>query len=114
MNLSVLITAVDKWDRILNYTYNNSSGLLTLISLVTVVKPFPNKPWILRVCNTSPLKTLREKEKLLISSNLQRVENTYSVFYSFGEKSSIYFSLKSSTADSSSLEKSRISRLGKS
>ena len=26
--------------------------------------PFPNKPWFLRVCSTSPLKTLWEKEKI--------------------------------------------------
>ena len=32
-----MITAVDEWDRILNYTSNNSSGLLTLTSLVTMV-----------------------------------------------------------------------------
>ena len=32
-----MITAVDKWDRILNYKYNNSSGLPTLISLLTMV-----------------------------------------------------------------------------
>ena len=37
MNLSILITAVGEWDRILNYTYNNSSGLPTLTSLVTMV-----------------------------------------------------------------------------
>ena len=31
--------------------------------------PFPNKPWFLRVCGTSLLKTLQENEKLLITSN---------------------------------------------
>ena len=31
--------------------------------------PFPDKPWFLRVCSTSLLKTLWEKEKLLITSN---------------------------------------------
>ena len=30
-----------------------------------VVNPFPNKPWFLRVCSTSLLKTLWEKENLL-------------------------------------------------
>ena len=29
-----------------------------------LVKPFPKKPWFLRVCSVSLLKTLREKEKL--------------------------------------------------
>ena len=37
MNLSILITAVDEWDRILNYTFNNSRGLPTLTLLVTMV-----------------------------------------------------------------------------
>ena len=30
--------------------------------------PFPNKPWFLRVCSKSLLKTLWEKEKLLVTS----------------------------------------------
>ena len=33
------------------------------------VNPFPNKPWFLRVCSNSLLKTLWEKEKLLVTSN---------------------------------------------
>ena len=40
--------------------------------------PFPKKLWLLRVCSTSPLKTLWEKEKLLILSNFPF---SYSVFY---------------------------------
>ena len=28
--------------------------------------PFPKRPWFLRICSTSLLKTLREEEKLLI------------------------------------------------
>ena len=43
--------------------------------------PFPNKPWFLRVCNTSLLKTLWEKEKLLVMSNFSF---SHSVFYLFG------------------------------
>ena len=34
-----------------------------------MVNPFQNKPWFLRVCSTSLLKTLWEKEKLLVTSN---------------------------------------------
>ena len=49
---------------------------------------FPNKPWFLRVCRTSLLKTLREKEKLLITSNFSF---SHSVFYPFGEHSAIFF-----------------------
>ena len=33
------------------------------------VNPFPNKPWFLHICSTSLLKTLWEKEKLLVMSN---------------------------------------------
>ena len=51
------------------------------------VNPFPNKPWFLRVCCTSLLKTLWEKEKLLVTSNFSF---SHSVFYSFGELSAIF------------------------
>ena len=43
---------------------------------------FPKKPWFLRVCNTSLLKTLWEKEKLLVTSNFSF---SHSVFYPFGK-----------------------------
>ena len=47
-----------------------------------------NKPWFLTVCScrTSLLKTLWEKEKLLLSSNFSF---SHSIFYLFGELSSI-------------------------
>ena len=45
------------------------------------LNPFPNNPWFLRVCSTSLLKTLWEKEKLLITSNSSF---SHSVFYSLG------------------------------
>ena len=41
---------------------------------------FPNKPWFLRVCSKRLLKTLREKEKLLVTSNFSF---SHSVFYPF-------------------------------
>ena len=37
--------------------------------LLRVINPFPNKPWFLCVCITSLLKTLQEKDKLLVTSN---------------------------------------------
>ena len=49
--------------------------------------PFPNKPWFLRVCCTSLLKTLWEKEKLLVTSNFSF---SHSVFYLFGDLSAIF------------------------
>ena len=50
------------------------------------LNPFPYKPWFLRVCSTSALKTLRKKEKLLIMSNFSF---SHSVFYPFEEVSVI-------------------------
>ena len=44
------------------------------------LNPFPNKPWFLRVCSTSLLKTLQEKEKLLVTSNFSF---SHSVFKRF-------------------------------
>ena len=49
--------------------------------------PFPNKPWFLRVCSTVRLKTLWEKEKLLVKSNFSF---SHSIFYSFREFSAIF------------------------
>ena len=49
--------------------------------------PFPNKPWSLRVCSTGLLKTLREMEKLLMTSNFSF---SHSVFYQFEELSAIF------------------------
>ena len=46
-------------------------------SLTITINPFPNKPWFLRVCITGLLKTLREKEKLLVTSNFS---SSHSVF----------------------------------
>ena len=53
--------------------------------------PFTNKPWFLRVCSTSLLKTLWEKEKLLVTSNFSF---SHSVFYPFGELSTIFIKLE--------------------
>ena len=50
------------------------------------INPFPNKPWFLRVCSISLLKTLWEKEKLLVTSNFSF---SHRVFYPFGELSAI-------------------------
>ena len=44
-------------------------------------------PWFVHVCSTSLLKTLWEKEELLIRSNFSF---SHSVFYPFGELSAIF------------------------
>ena len=69
--------------------------------------PFPNKPCFLRVCCKSLLKTLWEKEKLLVTSNFSF---PHSVFYSFRKLSA---NLKLLSANSFSLDESKICRFGK-
>ena len=66
-----------------------------------LLNPFPNKPWFLHVSSTSLLKTLWEKEKLLVFST--RLENFLSLLSN----------LKLSFANSLSLEESKICHLGK-
>ena len=51
--------------------------------------PFPNKPWVLHVSSTSLLKTLCQKEKLLVT-----ISPFPSVFYIFGELSAIFIEFK--------------------
>ena len=56
-----------------------------------LVNSFPNKHWFLCVGSTSLLKTLWEKEKLLVTSNFSF---SHSVFYPFGEFSAILIKLE--------------------
>ena len=52
---------------------------------------FPNKPWFLHVCRLSLMKTLWEKEKLLVMSNFSF---SHSVFNLFQKLSAIFVKLK--------------------
>ena len=56
-----------------------------------MINPFPNKPWFLSVCRTRLLKTLWEKEKLLVTSNFSF---SNSIFHPFGEYSAIFIKLE--------------------
>ena len=56
------------------------------IVILAMLNPFPNKPLYLRVCSTSLLKTLPEKEKMLTTSN---ASFSPSVFYPYEELSVI-------------------------
>ena len=56
-----------------------------------VFNPFPNKPWFLRVCSTSLLKTPWEKEKLLVTSNFSF---SHSVFYLFRELTAVFITFE--------------------
>ena len=64
-----------------------------------LVNHFPNKPLFLRVCNTSLLKTLWEKEKSLVT-----ILDNFSAFSS---------NLELSSVKTLSLERFKISLLGK-
>ena len=55
------------------------------------INPFPNKPWFLVVCPEGLLKTVLEKEKLLVMSNFSF---SCSVFYPFVELSTILIKFK--------------------
>ena len=55
--------------------------------LLFFINPFAKNPWFLRVCSTSLLKPLWEKEKLLVTSNFSF---SRSVFYPFGQLSAIF------------------------
>ena len=55
------------------------------------VTPFPNKPWLLRVCSTSLMKTLWENKKLIITSNSSF---SHSVFYPSEKLSAIFINFK--------------------
>ena len=56
-----------------------------------VFNPFLNKPLFLRVCSIRLLKTLWEKEKLLVTSNFSF---SHGVFYPFGKLSAIFIKFK--------------------
>ena len=58
---------------------------------IPLLNSFPNKPWFLRVCSWSLLKTLWEKEKLLKMSNFSF---SHRVFYPFEELSAIFIKVK--------------------
>ena len=70
------------------YYFPQQSKTLHFNIFSTFFNPFPNKPWFLRVCSTSLLKTLQEKEKLLVMSF------SHSVFYPFGKLSAIFTKFK--------------------
>ena len=80
-----------RWNcsKLLNFTFLHN--VFYLFNIFNSFNPFPNKPWFLRVCRTSLLKTLWEKEKLLVTSNFSF---SHSVSYSFGELSAIFIKSK--------------------
>ena len=51
-----------------------------------LINPFPNKPWFLRACSRGLLKTVWEKEKLLVT----RAISPFPRCFLFGEPSAIF------------------------
>ena len=66
-------------------------GIVRNMYYTNVINPFPNKPWFLRVCSTGLLKTLWEKEKLLVTSNFSF---SRSVFFPLWELSPIFINFE--------------------
>ena len=69
----------------------DQSKILSSGNLLKSFNSFPNKPWFLRGCSTSLLKTLWEKEKLIATSNFSF---SHSFFYPFRELSFLFFKFK--------------------
>ena len=46
--------------------YTQTCNLNETQMVLLLINPFPNKPWFLRVCSVSLLKTLWGKEKFLL------------------------------------------------
>ena len=91
-----------------------SSILVTSLSnfghVIKELNPFPNKPWFSCVCSTSLLETQREKEILRVMSNFSFCTVFSTHFENFR---SILSNLKLLSANSFSLDESKICRLGK-
>ena len=64
-------------------------GNLHFLLFPQTFNPFPIKPWFLPVCSIRLLKTLWEKEKLLVTSNFSF---SHSIFYQFRKLSTISIS----------------------
>ena len=72
-----------------NFTFFHN--VFYAICILNFFSPFQNKPWLLRVCSTNPLKTLQEKGKLHVTSNFSF---SHSVFYLFGDLTAIFVKLE--------------------
>ena len=78
-----------EYKRFLSFVFYSNLFVLTLLNFY--FNPFPSKPWFLRVCSTSLLITLWEKEKLLVTSNFSF---THSLSSSVDELSAIFIKFK--------------------
>ena len=73
---------------ILNISIPKYASKSPFPELMCLFNPFTNKPWFLRVCSTSLLKTLREKENC--SKRLRQFLFSHSIFKPYGKPSAIF------------------------
>ena len=69
----------------------------------SIFQPFLYKPWLLLVCSASLLKTLQEKEELLVISNFSF---SHSLFYPSRELSAIFIKFEVVFCKTLSIKKS--------
>ena len=93
-----------------NLAFQNTGLVIMLSASMLLIKTFPNKPLFLRVCSTSLLKTIREKEKLLVKSNFSLSHTGFTRLENFLPFIS---SLKLSHANSFSFERAKNLSFGK-
>ena len=98
--LSISISEDTVWCHLLQFSISPDEILTINFSIIEthtlsqkhrLLNPLPNRPWCLQVFSTSLLKTLWEKEKLLIKSNFSF---SHSLFYPFQEFSAIFIKFK--------------------
>ena len=80
-NKKLLLTSNFSFSYNVSYSFRELSTtfIKSKIVLCNLFNPFPNKPWFLWIYSTSLLKTLWEKEKMLVTSIFSF---SHSVFYS--------------------------------
>ena len=92
-------------------TYTLLKGKSDFDTYLDCVNPFPNKPWFLRVCSISLMKTLWGKGEIARNEQFLLFPTVFSTCLENFKPFSL--NLKLSSASSFSLEESKICRLGK-
>ena len=96
-------------DRFINIAGGSREGRKNHYTLCFQYYPFPKQAWFLRLCSTSILKTLWEKEKLLATSKFL----LFPRFLPFWKTVCHFHQLELLSANSFSLEESKIGHLRK-
>ena len=102
--LNAFAKSIDSWQP-MQSTQADMGKKLSWSHIFFIFNFSTNKPLFSRVCSTSILKRLGEKEKLLVMSNFSF---SHSVFYLFEKLSSFSSNSKLSSANSFSLEEPKV------